>query len=160
VPGSAGGRKGGAGTVGAMATGTPETTTRPAGTLVYDGDCAFCTRTARWVERRTDGDAVAVEPWQALDLPALGLTEEQTTTEAWWVDDRGRTSGGHRAVARALVAIGGIWALAGRLLLTRPVGWVAAPVYRLVARYRHRMPGGTDACRIDLPPPAEGPRES
>jgi predicted DCC family thiol-disulfide oxidoreductase YuxK len=37
----------------------------------------------------------------------------------------------------------------GWLLLVPPVSWLAIPVYALVARYRYRMPGSTDACRID-----------
>lgn len=115
--------------------------------LVYDGDCAFCTRTARWAERRLH-DRAAVRPWQALDLDALGLTEHDVTTAAWWVDGD-RRDAGHRSIGRALVAIGGLWRLLGWLLLLPPVSWIARPVYALIARNRHKMPGGTDACRLD-----------
>ena len=36
----------------------------------------------------------------------------------------------------------------GALLLAPPVSWFARPGYWLVARYRHRLPGATDACRL------------
>jgi predicted DCC family thiol-disulfide oxidoreductase YuxK len=118
--------------------------------LVYDGDCAFCTRTARRVERRLHGRA-DVQAWQFLDLAALDLTVRDVTTAAWWIDGP-RRDRGHRAIGRALVAVGGAWGVVGRLLLVPPVSWVARPVYALVARFRHRMPGATDACRLDDQP--------
>lgn len=124
------------------------------GLLVYDGDCAFCTRTAGWVERRADGRAV-VRPWHGLDLAALGLSEDQVAKEVWWVAADGSAHAGYRAVALALWATGGWGIPAGRALLVPGVGVLAGPVYRLVARNRHQMPGGTDACRID-----DGPRPS
>lgn len=119
------------------------------GRLIYDGDCGFCTASAAWFARRRDPSEVAVDPWQALDLDRLGLTVQQVSIEAWWVDAAGHTHSGHRAVARALEALGGAWPLAGRLLRVRLVSWVAAPAYRLVARNRHRLPGSTAACRLE-----------
>src|SRR5262245_13184856 len=119
----------------------------PRPVLVFDGDCAFCTRSARWVEARVDGRA-DVRPWQELDLVALGLTERDVSEAAWWVEGE-RRDRGHRSIGRALIAIGGAWGLAGRLILVPPVSWVARPVYTLVARNRHKMPGGTDACRLE-----------
>ena len=53
-----------------------------------------------------------------------------------------------------LIAIGGLWRVAGHLLLVPPISWVAALVYALVARYRHKLPGGTVACRVDDRPAA------
>lgn len=116
--------------------------------LVYDGDCGFCARSARWVQIRlpaTCGASVAA--WQSLDLRAVGLTPTDVADAAWWVDAHGRRRG-HRAAAAALRAIGGGWAVAGRLLDLPPVSWVAAGVYALVARNRHRMPGSTAACDV------------
>ncbi len=117
------------------------------GLLVHDGDCAFCTRTATWVARRA-GRRATVAPWAELDLAALGLTQDQVLTEVWWVDPDGRTVGGHRAVARALRAVGGPWWVLGTVLALPPLGPIARPAYALVARHRHRLPGGTDACRL------------
>lgn len=115
--------------------------------LVFDGDCGFCTSTARWIEARLP-DGTPVEPWQAIDLIEVGLTEADVTTAAYWVDDGGRTHRGHLAIGRALIAAGGAWSIIGRVIVTPPIAWLARPAYNLVARYRYRLPGATDACRL------------
>jgi len=104
--------------------------------LVYDGDCGFCTRCARWVEARARD--VEVVPWQALDLPAMGLTERQVRTGAYWLDD-GTTDHGEGAIARSLMACGRGYAVIGRALLLPGVRRVAGLGYRFVARHRGRL---------------------
>ncbi|SRR5690554_1742799 len=117
--------------------------------LVFDGDCGFCTSSARWIEKRLP-DTVEVVPWQFLDdLGALGLTPAEADAKAWWIDAEGRRHGGHVAIGKALVAAGGIWGFLGRLSLVVPIRWLGALVYRVVSANRHRMPGGTPACRLD-----------
>lgn len=119
--------------------------------LIYDGDCGFCTTSAQWIGRRLPDD-VEVIAWQFVDgIDALGLTLDEVNAKAWWITPAGDKRGGHLAVGEALKAAGGFWGVAGRLLLAPPIRWIAKPVYALVARYRHRMPGGTAACRIDSP---------
>src|SRR3954465_13994135 len=46
--------------------------------FVFDGDCAFCSSCARFIERRIRPSA-DVEAWQFTDLDALGLTEDQVS---------------------------------------------------------------------------------
>jgi len=118
--------------------------------LVYDGDCGFCTRSALWAGARLPSNA-QVRPWQSLDLDELGLTVEDVTEAAWWFDDRGRKHRGSRAAAHALCASPTRWRLVGRLLRVPPLAWLAVPVYALIARFRYRLPGGTDACRVPQP---------
>lgn len=117
-------------------------------TLVYDGDCGFCTTSAKWIERRLDA-GVRVEPWQTLDLEALGLTIDNVTSAAYFVDEDGSLHRGHDGIGRSLEYTTPAFRLAGRAMQHPPVAWLAAPVYRLVAKYRYRLPGATDACRID-----------
>ena len=104
--------------------------------LVYDGDCGFCTRCARWVETRARD--VEVVPWQTLDLPAVGLSEQQVRTAAYWLDD-GTTDHGEGAIARSLMACGRGYAVIGRALLVPGVRQVAGVGYRIVARNRGRL---------------------
>ena len=113
--------------------------------LVFDGDCGFCTTSANWISR---GDRVETVPWQFLDLDAVGLTVDQVSSSVWWLVDDRPTEHSSRAIGRALLPRGAPWSWAGRVLLVPAVRPFADLVYRVVARYRHRLPGGTPACRM------------
>lgn len=112
--------------------------------LVFDGDCAFCTKCARALERI--GPEAEIVPWQFADLTALGITEEQAVAAVQWVEIDGTVRSGHEAVAAVLIAAGRIWRIIGRTLLLPGISRVAAGGYGLVARNRYRLPGGTPAC--------------
>jgi predicted DCC family thiol-disulfide oxidoreductase YuxK len=116
--------------------------------LIYDGDCGFCTTSARWIEERLPL-GYPVVAWQSLpDLAAVGLDEQKVQSAAWWIDVDGTPERGHRAIARALIAMKGVWAVLGFALLVPPASWLASIGYTLVARFRYKLPGATDACRI------------
>lgn len=121
--------------------------------LVYDGDCAFCTMSVRFAERRLRPRCTAV-PWQFADLARLGVTARRARYEALWVTPDGAVHGGAQAVAKLLLRSRGGWPLLGALLTLPPVKWVAHGVYRLVANNRQRLPGGTAACALPRPPDA------
>ena len=116
-------------------------------TLVYDGDCAFCSSAARWLVRWAPSKG-AVVPWQRADLPGLGLTPEQCDAAIQWVA-AGPHAEGASAVA-AYLRTSRPWRVVGRLLGSRLGLLVADPAYRWVARNRHRLPGGTPACRLPV----------
>ncbi|HEX6687600.1 MAG TPA: DUF393 domain-containing protein [Solirubrobacterales bacterium] len=114
--------------------------------LVYDGDCAFCTRCAHFLERiGPDAEIVA---WQLTDLAELGITAEQAADAVQWVQIDGTVRSGHEAIAAVLNSAGRIWRIAGRAILLPGISWIAAKVYRLVADNRYRLPGGTPACAV------------
>jgi predicted DCC family thiol-disulfide oxidoreductase YuxK len=119
--------------------------------FLYDGDCAFCTSCARFVERRIPTSA-AVTPWQFADLDALGVSQAAAEEAVIWVEAGNRPASdpvaGPEAIARLLIDAGSFWRPIGWALDLPPVRWLAWPVYRLVARNRHRMPGGTAACAL------------
>jgi predicted DCC family thiol-disulfide oxidoreductase YuxK len=118
--------------------------------LVYDGDCSFCTAAAHRIAPHWKTPARAVA-WQRLDageLDRLGLTPDEVRRAAWWIDESGRRSGGHLAIARALIAAEGWRSVCGKALLVPPFRRLAAGLYPLAARWRHRLPGGTPACRL------------
>ena len=120
---------------------------------MFDGDCAFCTT---WVNRLRETlprfpEAV---PYQWIDYAELGLDEHDVAHFAWYVTPT-RQFAGHLAFSALLRAQRGFaWRFAGWLLATPPFSWAAALGYHLIARYRHRLPGGTPACA--LPPASRG----
>jgi predicted DCC family thiol-disulfide oxidoreductase YuxK len=116
-------------------------------TFVYDGDCAFCTSCARFIERRVPSRA-AVVPWQFADLAALGLTREQAEEAVQWVGADGVRASGPDAVALLLRDAGRFWRVPGRVLQLGPVRFAAWPAYRWIADHRHLLPGGTAACSL------------
>jgi predicted DCC family thiol-disulfide oxidoreductase YuxK len=115
--------------------------------LIFDGDCSFCTSSAMWIRHRLPS-RTRVEPWQRLDIASYGLTEADVMTAAYWVDERGRTFRGHRSIGKALMAVGGAWKPVGALMLVPPFSWLAALTYVIIAKNRHRLPGGTPACKL------------
>jgi predicted DCC family thiol-disulfide oxidoreductase YuxK len=90
-------------------------------------------------------------PYQITDLARLGTTVRRAEHEVLWVDRRGRVFGGAQAVAELLIDAGGAWRPAGVLMRLPPVSRVASVVYRLIARNRRRLPGGTSACAANRP---------
>jgi len=121
--------------------------------LIYDGDCGFCTTTAAWIEHQLPVDSATVTPWQWLSeehLAARGLTLDDVRRKVWWSGPRGSV-GGAKAIAAALRATRGPWALIGVILATPPMSWLAIPGYWLTARYRHKLPGATPACATRRP---------
>lgn len=115
--------------------------------LLYDGDCAFCTRCAGLLERI--GPDAEIVPWQFAALTELGVTEQQGSEAVQWVGVDGAVRSGHEAIAAVLARAGWFWRALGRALVLPGVSWIAARVYRLVAANRYRLPGGTPACAVD-----------
>jgi predicted DCC family thiol-disulfide oxidoreductase YuxK len=115
--------------------------------LVFDGDCGFCSTAVRWLERNLPAMPEAV-PFQWTDLDAIGLSEAEAAERVWLVTD-GHQYGGHLAVSVMLRhQPAASWRFIGWLLASPPFSPLAAAGYALVARYRHRLPGGTPACAV------------
>ena len=105
--------------------------------LVFDGDCAFCSKCVDLLERI--GPDAEIVPWQHTDLTELGITEQQAAAAVQWVGFDGTVRSGHEAIAAALGTAGRFWRLLGRAILLPGVSSVAARVYRLVADNRGRI---------------------
>lgn len=117
--------------------------------LIFDGDCAFCTSAAGWIARKWREPA-RTTPWQFLTADEethFGVTKEQAKAQVWWVDRRGAV-GAEQAVARALAHAGAGWRVLGFLIGARAGRPLMHPIYFVVARHRHRLPGATPACRL------------
>lgn len=115
--------------------------------LVFDGDCAFCTL---WVERLREALPVFPEtrPWQWTEIADYALSQADVDQYAWYITPS-RQFAGHLALSAILRSQPGFGLrLAGWLLATPPWSWTAGAGYRLIARYRHLLPGGTPACAM------------
>ena len=116
-------------------------------TLIFDGDCGFCTSCANWVATHSS-TTITVVPWQLTDVTAFGLTNQETSRRVYLVVGDKHYSG-HRAFARILIAQRNLLLRAvGWMLDVPPVSWAGALGYLLVARFRHKLPGGTPACAV------------
>lgn len=122
---------------------------------MFDGDCGFCSTSSRfarrWVDRR---GRYAIEPYQRLDIAALGLTVEQCTTSSWFVAADGTRFGGAGSIAAALRSGNPCWRPLGVVIALPGIRVAADRAYRWVSANRFRLPGGTPACRI---PPGHQP---
>ena len=137
-----------------------ETAARDVPWIVYDGDCAFCTSSAAWLARRLhrkDGPNPRLVPWQSTDLTALGTSAERTQREALWVATDGTIHGGAAVFAEWLQFQGGGYEVMGRGMNLPVIRDLAAAAYRMIAKNRHRLPGGSPACA--LPPAGYDPAQ-
>jgi predicted DCC family thiol-disulfide oxidoreductase YuxK len=125
------------------------TQTGPVATSVFlfDGDCAFCTLCARFIERRIPTSARIVA-WQFADLDRLGVTAADAEAAVQWIPAAGPVTAGPTAIADLLRDAGSYWRPMGSVLGARPVLRAAWPAYRWIARNRHRLPRGTAACSL------------
>lgn len=94
---------------------------------------------------------VPIVAWQGTDLAPLPVTAAECAEAVRYVDG-GRATAGPVAIADLLRTasrprdLG--WRVAGRVLGSRAVLPIAWPVYRWVARNRHRFPGGSVSCEL------------
>jgi predicted DCC family thiol-disulfide oxidoreductase YuxK len=116
--------------------------------LLFDGDCGFCSRTIA-IARRAVQPRIEFVPWQSADLAALGVTADRADREVLWISPvSGTVHGGARALAAMMMCGRKRWWWVGLVLRTPPVNWIAHGVYQVVAKNRHRLPGGTTACAL------------
>ncbi|MGH3473255.1 MAG: GNAT family N-acetyltransferase [Nocardioidaceae bacterium] len=125
-------------------------------TFLYDGQCAFCTSSARVLQRLVPTSA-SIVPWQQQDLRDLRLSVDQASHAVQWVDGPVHAEGPD-AIAALMRSSSRPWAVVGRLLSTGPVRALAWPTYRWVSRHRHQLPGGPAACAANPAAAASPPR--
>lgn len=122
---------------------------------IFDGDCGFCTRAVRWLEMRTSFSSL---PWQMADLDDLELTAQEVTHSVWLVErshDRSieRTPGSEAFAVLLRRSSSSIWQFIGRVMSWPGVHRLCLIGYDVIARHRHRLPGGTPACAMKVPSP-------
>ncbi len=120
--------------------------------LIYDGDCQFCRLSLDFGIRKLTRFPLFVAH-QKIDPAEYGLSMADVSSQVWLVGPS-ETSlvplGGHLAVAQILLDQPEFfWRWLGFLMKTPPFSFVADIVYKWVAKNRHRLPGGTKACKLE-----------
>jgi len=108
----------------------------PRGLLLYDGECGFCSRSVRTLERlarRTFDKRPSRDVLAQLPEPVSRTVSGQML----WLEPDGSVWGGSQALLRALRASG--WPAVAWLLGNPLVRPFTRAGYRLVARLRHRL---------------------
>lgn len=119
----------------------------PATTLIFDGDCGFCTRCVTWGLRKLTAFPNPL-PFQAIDPASYGLSNKDVRKSVWLIAGNTVLSGA-RAVAWILKGQKNVfWRLLGRFIDWCPIRPIAALGYRLVAINRHRLPGASTECKM------------
>ena len=115
--------------------------------LIFDGDCGFCTSSANFIVKHSSLK-LSAQPWQYVNLDDYGITEKEASAKVQlWLD--GKIYAGHEAVAQILQAQKNqLLRLIGKLALWPVLSQLARFLYFLTAKYRHKLPGGTPACRL------------
>lgn len=115
--------------------------------LIFDGDCGFCTTTANWIVEHSSV-AVAAKPCQWTNLEPLGLTldEAEAKVQLVWDD---LIYSGHKCFGKLLmIQRNPLIRLVGRVVNSKALDGISARAYDWVAKNRHRLPGGTPACKM------------
>jgi predicted DCC family thiol-disulfide oxidoreductase YuxK len=126
-----------AGSRGAVRTGAAPVSERDdAVVVIYDGDCAFCTAAARWLERRDHRRRLRLEPIaDVVEAHGCRLQRDALEDEMHVVDPAGRVHSGFRGwrrIAREVPVLRPLW-----LLFWLPgARLIGDPVYRWVAGHR------------------------
>ncbi len=115
--------------------------------VLFDGDCGFCSASVRGMQGRWFRAEVTAEPFQRVDLAAYGLTTEGCGQSLHVLDGAAVFTGG-QAIARILRSARGPWPLVGAVMSAPGIRWGVERCYRLIARHRHALPGGTSACQL------------
>jgi predicted DCC family thiol-disulfide oxidoreductase YuxK len=122
--------------------------------VLYDGVCGFCNRTVQFVLKRDSRDCFQFATLQSEFARRLlekhGVSSEQLESIVLVVD-HGRPSERveqrSTAIVSILRALGPFWRALASLLAIVPRG-VRDWGYSLVARYRYRIFGKFDSCRL------------
>lgn len=119
----------------------------PATTLIFDGDCGFCTLCVTWGLKNLSAFPNPLA-FQKLDPADYGLSQADVRKAVWLISGSTVLSGA-RAVAWILKGQKNYsWRLVGRFIDWCPIRPFAALGYRLVALNRHRLPGASTECKM------------
>lgn len=116
--------------------------------VIYDGDCAFCSSAARFGKAKI-APKLEFLAYQQTDLGKYGLTAAECEKSLQFVSANNEIIAGAKAVAQILISAGYPYRMIGRIMKLPILNKLAQLGYNLVAKNRHRLPGGTPTCKMD-----------
>lgn len=124
-------------------------------TLFFDGSCALCNSSLRWLANRDARGVLRFAPLGGVTARQHGLPDVEASGSMYLLDEQGM-HGGSTAALRSLLPVSGGWALLSSLALSIPRP-VRDFIYGVVAKRRYRwfgrceMPMGDGGMRNILP---------
>jgi predicted DCC family thiol-disulfide oxidoreductase YuxK len=100
------------------------------------------------VLRKMTGSRINSQPFQTLSFENLGTSRELAELSVLYLK-QGSVYRGARAIAEFLIDSKTPWLIAGWFIKTPVILSFAELAYDLVAKNRHRLPGGTPECQIE-----------
>lgn len=117
--------------------------------FLYDGDCGPCDAAITMMRNRI-AQAVEFVPYQGADIAALGVSEAEVLTSPVLVWPDGSHTVGPAAMSGMMMTARNPFRTIGRVMGAPGPRHVLGVLQPIMYRNRHRMPGGTDACRIPV----------
>jgi predicted DCC family thiol-disulfide oxidoreductase YuxK len=113
-------------------------------TLFFDGSCALCNGSLRWLARRDAQGVLRFAPLGGITARKHGLPDAENAGSMYLLDGQGM-HGKSTSALRSLLSMNGGWALLGSLALSVPRP-IRDFIYDMVAKRRYRWFG-----RCELP---------
>jgi predicted DCC family thiol-disulfide oxidoreductase YuxK len=126
----------------------PATTGYP--TVFFDGVCGLCSHSVNWLLARDAKHVLRFAPLQGKTAARVLSHEIRDRLDTLVFLREGKVYTRSTAVSRILMTLGGRWSVLGGLLWTVP--WPIRDLgYRIVSRWRYRLFGKHDVCRLPRP---------
>lgn len=130
--------------------------------LLYDGQCGFCNSSVQWLLKHDRHDRFRFAPQQSAFAERVlsrhgvdrdALIAANTAYLVMYLDSpRERVLAQSDVTVQALMMVGGVWGILGRLLRAVP-RFARDAAYTLLAKNRFRLSTRSEACVV--PSPAE-----
>lgn len=116
--------------------------------LIFDRDCAFCTKSATWGRNHLKYFP-DLKGFQDLNPADYGLTKQDVESSIWLIRIGEKPIAANEAAAAILRSQPQyLWRLLGYLADSYWIKPFAKRIYYTIARNRHKMPGATEACEL------------
>ena len=117
-------------------------------TVIYDGDCGFCSWSVRFARTKVAPDLTYL-PSQTAQLVDYGLTKEDCLKALQFVSSDTKVYSADRAVSQILRNGSFLYRLIGYLMVLPGVNLIARYGYRFIAKNRSRLLGPHNSCAVD-----------